>query len=76
MKIEMAAMGTRRVRLTNIPPEPPDEAVGLCFSHYGELKEMQREIWSKAFPYKAFRRQDRSDYLSESHSVQFNDSGI
>ena len=29
VKIEMAGMGTRRVRLANIPPETPDEAVSF-----------------------------------------------
>jgi len=38
VKIEMAAMGTRRVRLTKFPSEPPDEVVGFGFSQYGELK--------------------------------------
>jgi len=43
VKIEMAGMGTRRVRLANLPPETPDEAVSFAFSQYGEIKEMQRE---------------------------------
>jgi len=38
MKIEMAGMGTRRVRLANLPPETPDEAVRFAFSQYGEIK--------------------------------------
>ena len=32
LKIEMAAMGTRHVRLANLPPETPDEAVSFAFS--------------------------------------------
>ena len=39
-KIEMAGMDMRRVRLANLPPETPDEAVRLAFSQYGEIKEM------------------------------------
>ena len=54
VKIEMAGMGTRRVRLANLPPETPDEAVSVVFSHYGEIKEMQREVWSKVHRYKVF----------------------
>ena len=54
MKIAMAGMGTKRVRLANLPPETPDEAVSFAFSQYGEIKEMQREVWSKAYRYKVF----------------------
>ena len=49
MKIEMAGMGTRRVRLANLLPETPDKAVIFAFSQYGEIKEMQRESWPKVF---------------------------
>jgi len=41
MKIAMAGMGTRRVRLANLPLETPDEVVCFAFSQYGEIKEMQ-----------------------------------
>ena len=47
VKIEMTGMGTRRVRLATLPPETSDEAVSFSFYQYGEIKEMQREIWSK-----------------------------
>jgi len=51
VKIEMAIIGTRRVRLANLPPETPDEAVRFTFSQYGEIKEMQRESWYKPYRY-------------------------
>ena len=54
VKIEMAGMCTRRVRLGNLPPGTPDEAVRLSFSQYGEIKEMHRESWSKAYSYNGF----------------------
>jgi len=54
VKIEMAGMGTRRVRLANLPPETPNEAVSFAFSQYGEIKEIQREVWCKAYRYKVF----------------------
>ena len=44
VKIEMAGMSTRRLRLANLLPETPDEAVSFAFSKYGEIKEMQREV--------------------------------
>ena len=54
VKIEIAEMCTRHVRLANPPPETPDEAVIFTFSQYGEIKEMQRESWPKACRYKVF----------------------
>ena len=35
VKIEMAGIGKRRVRLANFPPETPAEAVIFAFSQYG-----------------------------------------
>ena len=52
VKIEIVGMCTRRVRLANFLPETPDEAVSFAFSKYGEIKEMQREVWSKVYRYK------------------------
>ena len=54
VKIEVAVMGTRRVRLAGLPPETPDEAVTFAFSQYGQIKEMQLESWSKAYRYKVY----------------------
>ena len=54
VKIEVAGMGTRRVRLAGFPPETPDEAVNFAFSQYGEIKEMQPKSWSKAYRYKVY----------------------
>ena len=54
MKIEMAGIGRRRVRLANFPPEKPDEAVLFAFSQYGKIKETQRKNWSKPYRYKVF----------------------
>ena len=47
----MAGMGTKWVRLANLPLETPDEAVRLAFSTYGEIKEIQEERWSRAYRY-------------------------
>jgi len=53
----MAGMGTRPMRLENVPPETPDEAVNFTFSQYGEVKKMQREtcyLLFVAYRYKVF----------------------
>ena len=51
VKIETAGMGTRSVRLANLPPETPNDAVVFAFSQYGEIKEMWRESCPKAYRY-------------------------
>jgi hypothetical protein len=43
VKIEMAGMGTKRIRLANLPPETPDDAIRIFFSTYGEIKQIQEE---------------------------------
>ena len=42
MKIEMAGMCMRRVKLAKLPPVTPDDAVSFAFSQYGEIKKVQR----------------------------------
>ena len=50
VKIEMAGMGTKRVRLQNLPPEIPVKAVCFVFN-CSEIKEIQQERWSRAYCY-------------------------
>jgi hypothetical protein len=40
LRIEAAELGTRRIRITNIPPEVPEGAVRTVLARYGEVKEM------------------------------------
>jgi len=54
VKFEVAGMCMRRVRLAKLTPETPDEAVSFAFAQYGEIMEMPRESWSKAYRYKIF----------------------
>jgi hypothetical protein len=49
VKIEMAGVGTRRVRLAKLTPETPVEAVSFAISQFGEIKEMKLESWSEGF---------------------------
>jgi hypothetical protein len=51
VRIEMAGMGTRRVRIANLPPEIPDGTVRLAPSKYVEIKDIQEESWSRAYRY-------------------------
>jgi len=43
VQIELAGMGTRRVRIANLPPEVSDRAIRETLSNYGEVKEIREE---------------------------------
>jgi hypothetical protein len=41
----------RRVRIANLPPEVPDRALKVALGKYGEVRDIQEEIWSSAYRY-------------------------
>ena len=45
-------MGTRRIRLTNLPPEVTERNIRAALALYGEMVSIQEEMWSKAYRYK------------------------
>jgi hypothetical protein len=51
VRIEAAGLGTKRVRLANIPPEVPDRVIKIVLEQYGEVKEIYAETWSQAYRY-------------------------
>jgi hypothetical protein len=44
-------VGTKRVRLANLPPEVPDRVIKIVLEQYGEVKEIYAETWSQAYRY-------------------------
>jgi hypothetical protein len=51
VSLAMAGMGTKRVRVANLPPEVPDETLRASFAPYGKVLDIQVEKWSKAYRY-------------------------
>jgi hypothetical protein len=49
--IDMAGMGTRRIRPANLPPEIPDRTIREALTPYGEVKEINEEFRSTAYRY-------------------------
>jgi RNA recognition motif-containing protein len=49
--IELVGMGTRRVWITNLPPEVTDLAIRNALSTYGDIKEIREETYSRAYKY-------------------------
>lgn len=52
VRVSMAALGPRRVRVANSPPELPDNVVQLAFARFGDVKCMEEEFWSRQYRYK------------------------
>jgi hypothetical protein len=51
VQLELAGMGTKRVRIANLPPEIPNNIIRETLSTYGEVTEIIEETWSKAYRY-------------------------
>ena len=51
VNIDLAGMGTKRIRIANLPPEIPDNTLRDALEPYGKVLEVQTESWSKAYRY-------------------------
>jgi hypothetical protein len=51
VRIEMAGIVKRRVRIANLPPDIPEGIIWTDLSQYGEVKTIQEEMWSRAYRY-------------------------
>ena len=52
VRLEVAGMGMRRIRLANLPPEVTESNIRAAMASYGEIVSIKDEIWSKAYRYK------------------------
>ena len=51
VKVEIAGLGAKRVRITNLPPEIPDGTLRDVLTKYGEVKKITEEQWSRIYIY-------------------------
>jgi hypothetical protein len=49
--VELAGMVTKRVRISNLPPEIPNDVLRVALAPYGKVPDVQIESWSKAYRY-------------------------
>jgi len=49
VRLEVAGMGMRRIRLTSLPPEATERSIRAALASYGEIVSIQDEIWPKAY---------------------------
>jgi len=51
VKLMVAGMGPRRIRLANLPPELNNTTIRMALSHYGDVQSIQDETWAKHYRY-------------------------
>jgi len=51
VNLAVAGMGTKRIRVANLPPEVPNDTLRAALSHFGKVQDIHTEIWSKAYRY-------------------------
>jgi hypothetical protein len=49
--IGMAGMGNKRVRIANLPPEVPDNALKAALTPYGTVLDIQEKKWPRVYRY-------------------------
>lgn len=52
VKVELAGMGVRRVRVAGLPPEVKKPVLRDVMSKYGNMKDIQEEQWPNQYRYK------------------------
>jgi hypothetical protein len=50
--VELAGLGTREIRIVNLPPEVNNRVVIEFMINYGEVLEIKEEYWTSAYRYK------------------------
>jgi hypothetical protein len=52
VKVELAGLGTRLVRIASLLPEIQDNVICDAVSKYGAIKDVTEEYWSRVYRYK------------------------
>jgi len=52
VRLEVAGMGMRRIRIANLSPEVTERPIRAALASYVETVSIQDEIWPKAYHYK------------------------
>ena len=52
VRLAVAGMGMRRIRLVNLPTEVTEINIRTALSSYGEIVSIKDEMWSNAYGYK------------------------
>ena len=52
VRIEAVGLGMRRVRVASLPPEVEDKTLKMALGAFGEIRDIQTEMWSNAYRYR------------------------
>jgi len=52
VRLEIAGMGMRRIRIANLPPEIPERTLRMVLAPFGNIMAIEEELLSKACRYK------------------------
>ena len=52
VRIEIAGLGIRKIRVAGLPPEVQDHIVKEHFSKYGDILSIRDDVWTAAYRYK------------------------
>jgi len=52
VRLEVAGMGMRRIRIANLTPEVTERSIRAALASYGETVSIRDEMWPKAYRYK------------------------
>ena len=51
VRVDIAGMGLRKIRITNLPSEVTDKTLRDMMSKYGDVKDATEEKWSQKYRY-------------------------
>jgi hypothetical protein len=51
VRIEAVGLGMREVRVVNLPPEVEDKTLKMTLGAFGEICDIQPEIWPNVYRY-------------------------
>jgi hypothetical protein len=49
--IEIAGMGTKSIRIANLPPEVPEHKIQAAMTPYGKIISRRHEVWARTYRY-------------------------
>jgi hypothetical protein len=52
VEISPTGLGYREIRIAGLPPEVQDSVISATLTKYGDIREIQREVWKKQYRYK------------------------
>jgi hypothetical protein len=74
--ITVAGLGTKRIRVANLPPEVPDAALRTLLAPFGKVQIIQQEMWTKMYRYPVLNgNKARNHNVDKTHRVPFDVSG-